>query len=98
MSKLIYGKRGQVRFLSEAEKSEALSYILTSPNVVFKYENNQDQGAWAPEKRICFKRRIGVPACLQRMMTAGRGSLYGRINCEELYDELFEDWEKHNDN
>ena len=29
MSKLIYGKNGQVRFNSEQEKQEAFEYILT---------------------------------------------------------------------
>lgn len=28
------------------------------------------------------------PECLKRQMTAGRGDLYGRINCKEFCDEL----------
>lgn len=89
MSKLIYGKNGQVRFDSEQEKQEAFEYILTSSNVDFSiHENNQDQGAWGPEDRIHFKSEYGVPECLKRNMTAGRGELYGRINCKELCEEL----------
>jgi hypothetical protein len=88
MSKLIYGKQGQVRFNSEAEKMEAFRYLLTSPNVEFVHEDNQEQGAWAPEERIHFRSGYGVPECLIRNMTAGNGSLYGRINCKELCDEL----------
>lgn len=46
MSKLIYGKNGQVRFDNEQEKQVAIDYILNSPNVNFNvHENNQDQGA-----------------------------------------------------
>ena len=28
------------------------------------------------------------PECLKRQMTAGRGDLYGRINCKEFSEEL----------
>jgi len=89
MSKLIYGKRGQVRFNDEVEKQEAYQYLLTSSNVdIFVHEDNQDQGAWASEERIHFFKENGVPECLKRNMTAGKGSLYGRINCKELCDEI----------
>lgn len=89
MEQLIYGKNGQVWFNTEAEKREAIEYILTSPNVDFNiHENNQDQGAWGPEDRIHFRSRAGVPECLQRIMTAGRGELYGRINCKEFCEEI----------
>ncbi len=91
MSKLIYGKKGQVRFSNEKEKEEAINYILNTPtNVNFRiHENNQNQGAWGPEDRIHFRSETGVPMCLKRLMTAGRkGTLYGRINCKEFCDEL----------
>ena len=88
MSKLVYGKNRQVVFFSEIEKREAIQYMRTSNNVEFVYENNQEQGAWGPEKRIHFKNERGVPESLIRNMTAGRAGLYGRINCEELYDEV----------
>ena len=89
MSKLVYGKNKQVRFNSEEEKQEAFNYLLNSPNVnIFIHEDNQNQGAWAPEERIHFFKEEGVPECLKRNMTAGRGSLYGRINCKELCEEL----------
>ena len=43
MSKLVYGKDRQVHFDNEAEKKEAIEYILTSPNVNFRiHENNQN--------------------------------------------------------
>lgn len=87
MSKLVYGKNGQVKFFNEAEKKEALQYLRTSDNVEFAYENNQDQGAWGPEKRIHFKDEQGIPECLKRNMSAGRPGIFGRINCGELYDE-----------
>ena len=89
MSKLVYGKNGQVHFNSEQEKEEAINYILTSSNVDFEiHEDNQNQGAWGPEERIHFYSEEGVPECLKRQMTAGRGDLYGRINCKEFCEEL----------
>lgn len=89
MSKLIYGKNGQVRFNNEEEKQEAFNYLLTSDNVdIFVHEDNQNQGAWASEERIHFYREEGIPECLKRNMTAGNSSLYGRINCKELCDEV----------
>lgn len=89
MSKLVYGKNGQVSFKNEAEKQEAFQYLLTSNNVdIFVHEDNQDQGAWASEERIHFYNEDGVPECLKRNMTAGRPGIYGRINCKELCDEL----------
>lgn len=89
MSKPIYGKQGQVRFNNEEEKQEAFDYLLTSSNVdIFVHEDNQNQGAWASEERIHFFEENGIPESLKRNMTAGRGSLYGRINCKELCEEI----------
>lgn len=89
MSKLVYGRNGQVRFADENEKREAIEYILTSSNVDFDvHEDNQDQGAWAPEERIHFKSEEGVPNSLKKLMTAGRPGLYGRINCKEFCEEV----------
>lgn len=85
MSKLVFGKNGQVRFNSEEELRTAVDYILNSSNVEFDiHEDNQNQGAWAPEERIHFEEESGVPDCLKRNMTAGRPGLYGRINCGEF--------------
>ena len=50
------------------------------------HEDNQNQGAWAPEERIHFKKEQGVPECLKRNMTAGKAGIYGRINCKEFCD------------
>lgn len=89
MSKLEYGKNKQVYFDNEKEKQEAIEYILSSPNVDFNiHEDNQNQGAWAPEDRIHFKSEEGVPESLKRLMTAGKPGLYGRINCREFCDEI----------
>lgn len=89
MSKLVYGKNGQVYFRTEEEKRIAIDYILNSPNVDFNvHEDNQDQGAWGSEDRIHFKSDQGVPECLKRIMTAGRPGLYGRINCKEFCEEI----------
>lgn len=95
MSKLVYGKQGQVHFDSEADKQVAVDYILTSSNVNFHiHENNQNQGAWAPEDRIHFKKEESVPDCLKKIMTAGTSGLYGRINCKEFSEELREEAKK----
>lgn len=89
MSKLVYGKNGQLRFESEEEKAQAIRYILESPNVDFHiHENNQEQGAWGPEDRIHFRSGEDVPACLLRNMTAGKNGIFGRINCGEFCEEL----------
>lgn len=89
MSKLIYGRNGQIHFDNEDEKRQAIEYILNSSNVNFDvHEDNQNQGAWGPEDRIHFKSEQGVPECLKKIMTAGNGSLYGRINCKEFCEEI----------
>lgn len=89
MSKLSFGKKGQVHFDNENEKIEAIEYLLTSPNVDFDvHEDNQNQGAWGPEERIHFKSEEGIPKSLKKLMTAGRTGLYGRINCKEFCEEL----------
>lgn len=101
MSKLTYGRKKQVRFENEAEKKEAIEYILNSPNVNFRvHEDNQEQGAWGPEERIHFKKEDGVPECLKKIMTAGDWSNYGRINCKEFCEELrsIADKDKEKDN
>ena len=90
MTKLVYGKNQQVKFLDEAEKREAFDYLINSENVEFREEQNQEQGAWGAEKRILFKSDAGVPVGLRRNWTAGRlPGVKGRINCAELYDEVF---------
>ena len=90
MTKLVYGKKKQVEFLSVAEKREAFEYLINSSDVEFYVEQNQDHGAWGPEKRIQFNSETGVPEGLVRNWTAGRGSRpVARINCAELYDEVF---------
>ena len=89
MHKHVFGKNGQVYFDSDKELNEAVDYILTSPNVDYNvHENNQNQGAWGPEDRIHFKVETGVPDCLKRIMTAGNGSIYGRINCKDFVDYI----------
>lgn len=88
MSKLVYGVRGQVRFKSEEEKREALEYLATSRDVELRFERNDEQGAWAPEKRIYFYSEDGVPEGLRRNWTAGTGRVLGRINAADFYDEV----------
>lgn len=87
-SKLVYGTRGQVRFENEREKQEALDYLATSPDVELRFERNDEQGAWGPEKRIHFYSADGVPEGLKRNWTAGTGHVLGRINAADLWDEV----------
>ena len=97
-NKLVFGKEKQVVFKNIEEKREAFDYMLKSDNVNFNiHEPNDKQGAWAPEDRIHFKKEDGIPECLKRQMTAGRGvSLFGRINCGELCEELRNEASKSN--
>lgn len=90
MSKLVYGKNGQVRFNSLLEKQEAMEYLATSEDIKFRHENNEEQGAWASEKRILFYKKDGVPAGLVRNWSAGTGKILGRINAADLYDEVLQ--------
>lgn len=89
MTKLVYGKQKQVKFLNEEEKAEAFKYLINSEDVEFHDEQNQEQGAWGPEKRIRFFSDDGVPDGLRRNWTSGTGAVLGRINCAELYAEVY---------
>ena len=89
MSKLVFGKNGQVRFNSEEELRIAVDYIVNSSNVDFDiHEDDQNQGAWGPENRIHFRSEVGVPECLRRIMTAGDRSNYGGLNCKEFCEGI----------
>lgn len=88
MEKLVFGRNGQISFNNVEEREEAIRYLLSSSNVRFSIEDNQNQGAWGQEHRFEFFSKTGIPACLDRQMTAGNGSLYGRINCKEFYLEV----------
>lgn len=88
MSKLTYGRHRHIQFKNESEKLEAFDYLTTSADVEFRYEENDEQGAWAPEKRIHFYSEVGVPDSLRRHWTAGTGPVLGRINAGDLYDEV----------
>lgn len=90
MPKLVYGRNKQVKFNNEEEKNTAIDYILNNPdNVDFNvHEDNQEQGAWGSEERIHFRSEAGIPECLKRQLTAGNGSIYGRVNCKEFCEEI----------
>ena len=90
MTKLVYGRNGQVEFLNEEEKRAAFDYLINSRDIKLQDEQNQEQGAWGPEKRIYFYSENGVPEALKRNWTSGKGgNVLGRINCAELYDEVY---------
>lgn len=92
MTKLVYGKNRQVIFENELEKQEAIRYLRESKNVTHADEQNQNQGAWANEKRfMIISNDPKMPIGVRKNLTAGNHSCYGRINCGELFDEIFPD-------
>ncbi|RCW17135.1 hypothetical protein CAC02_04555 [Streptococcus gallolyticus] len=90
MTKLVYGKNKQVTFESELEKQEAIRYLRDSENIT--HADEQNQGAWANEKRFMIIFDVPqMPIGVRKNLTAGNRSYYGRINCGELFDEIFSD-------
>ena len=63
MYKSYFGRNGQVRFSSPKEYYELLGYLAKSDGLTsLTWENNEDQGAWGSEGRICFHTRMLPPA------------------------------------
>lgn len=50
-------------------------------------ENNEDQGAWGSEGRICFHTRRFPPLGHLRF-TAGNGSIFKRVNCNDFVKHI----------
>lgn len=84
---ITYGKNNQVSFENEEEKQEALEYLKNSPNVTIVHEQNNLQGAWAPEDRFIIKEDDPLmPDGVRKNLTAGNRGCFGRINCRELVE------------
>lgn len=87
MVKLRYGNYNQVSFDSLEEYYYALGFLANSKNAEIYWENNDDSGAWGSEGRIhCLIPEEKFPQCFR--FTAGNGSIYSRINCNEYVSNL----------
>ena len=88
MYKSHFGRNGQVGFSCPEEYYELLGYLAKSDGSTrMTWENNEDQGAWGSERRICFHtRRLPSAGCLR--FTAGNGSIYKRVNCNDFVEHL----------
>lgn len=88
MYKSYFGRTGQVRFSGPEEYYELLGYLAKSDgSTSLTWENNEDQGAWGSEGRICFHTRRFPPAGHLKF-TAGNGSIYKRVNCNDFVKHI----------
>lgn len=82
MYKSVFGRVGQVRFLCHEDYYEILGFLAKSDgSTALVWENNEEQGAWGSEGRICFYTKKIPQKCFK--YTAGRGSIYKRVNCND---------------
>lgn len=88
MYKSFFGRNRQVSFTCPEDYYELLGYLAKSDgSTSITWENNEDQGAWGSEGRICFHtRRLPSAGCL--LFTAGTGSIYKRVNCNDFVKHL----------
>lgn len=87
--KLSYGSNGQVHFSDEKEYYYALGFLASAKRTSMHWEHNEEQGAWGSEGRIhCYKELSLFP--LSFRITAGTGTVLGRINCNDYVKELEE--------
>lgn len=89
MSKICFGKENQVCFRDWHEYYFALGFLANSNNAEIRWEHNENQGAWGSEGRIhCLVPCERFPQNFN--FTAGRGSVYARINCNDYVKALVE--------
>lgn len=87
MPKLRYGNSDQVTFGNLHDYYFALGFLANSRNAELRWENNEEQGAWGSEGRIhCLVPQARFPQFFR--FTAGRGSVYARINCNDYVGTL----------
>lgn len=93
MPKLKFGTLHQVSFNNLNDYYYALGFLANSNNAEIKWEKNDEQGAWGSEGRIhCLVPKSEFPQFFK--FTAGRGSVFARINCNDyvgclIYDHNF---------
>jgi hypothetical protein len=88
MYKSSFGRQGQVSFKCREDYYELLGYLAKSDgSTSITWENNEDQGAWGSEGRICFYTKNLPPfGCLH--FTKGTGSIFKRVNCNDFVEHL----------
>ena len=87
MIKLVYGSQGQVSFGSLNDYFYAMGFLANSCNAELRWEHNEDQGAWGSEGRVyCLVPQTCFPPFFK--FTAGIGSVYARVNCNEYVANL----------
>lgn len=87
MVKMRYGLQGQVSFSDLNEYYYTLGFLANTRNAEIRWENNEESGAWGSEGRIhCLVPEECFPQCFR--FTAGLGSVYARINCNEYVSTL----------
>ena len=86
MYKSFFGRNKQISFTCPEDYYELLGFLAKSDgSVSLTWENNEDQGAWGSEGRVCFHtRRLPSAGCLR--FTAGNGSIYKRVNCNAFVE------------
>lgn len=89
MYKSFFGRNHQVSFTCQEDYYELLGYLAKSDGTTsITWENNEDQGAWGSEGRICFlTKKLPSTGCLR--FTAGNGSIYKRVNCNAFVEHLY---------
>jgi len=87
MAILRFGQQAQVSFRNQEEYYYALGFLANARNAELRWENNEDAGAWGSEGRIhCLVPEDRFPQCFR--FTAGRGSIYARVNCNDYVGTL----------
>lgn len=88
--KLIYGKDKQVVFKNENDYYFALGVLASGKYTSLHWEYNEEQGAWGSEGRIhCHGDLSKFPSSFFKI-TTGKGSITGRINCNDYVKQLVE--------
>lgn len=87
MPKCRYGVQNQVSFRDLHEYYFALGFLANAKNAEIRWEKNEEQGAWGSEGRIhCLVPEDKFPQFFK--FTAGRGTVYARINCNDYVGTL----------
>lgn len=97
MARLVYGSRAPYfRFANDHEFFEVYGFLcnIDRHGLDFQWEYNEGSGAWGNEGRIHFYQTLNgspynpMPTVLHNRLTAGRGSIVNRVNCNDFINEL----------
>ena len=84
---LVYGTTDQVHFSDAHEYYYVLGLLARAKRTSLVWEHNEEQGAWSSEGRIHIHADIGLFST-NFNITAGRGSVLGRVNCNDYVSAL----------